>query len=281
MTSRIPTLDYPPVINEKGCRLDREGNEICGAPILSHPGRFCARRFALNAINKRCPSHGANMRAGMASATTKTGKSSKYLGRYMQDLPKRMLDGVENGVNDPRLTELRYEIAIVQERIADLLRRVDNGESGHLWIELQRTYQELRSARRSGDEAMQDQSFQALGTLIERGKSDYQAWEEISKQLDRKQRLSESERKREIEANQLAPADQTLMLIQNLVRAVMECVIDTQTRAAIQSRFNTILATGFDPGQYRTLLPNRGDVRDGEIVDSGRDVSGLPVEVLQ
>jgi predicted AAA+ superfamily ATPase len=51
------------------------------------------------------------------------------------------------------------------------------------------------------------ESLSALAALIQQGTDDYHAWEEASRQIDRTQRLVESERKRAVELHQLITMD--------------------------------------------------------------------------
>lgn len=247
-------IDYAPLIDEKGRRINQQGVEICGSPLRNKLGRYCAVERGLYPKNKRCRKHGGGTPHGIQHHGFKDGTTSKYLGPYLRSLPERMLAGVQANLEDPRLLELEQEIAIVKERAADLMRRVDNGESGHLWKQLKIAFADLNGAQRSGDPAMVTIAMQQMEDLIERGTNDYQGWEEISKQFDRAQRLAESQRKREIEAGQLAPADQTLLMIRTLLFAVRECVVDAGTREAIQRRFNTILESGLDAGQRTVVI---------------------------
>jgi hypothetical protein len=165
-----------------------------------------------------------------------------------------MLDGVQASLDDPGLLELKQEIAIVKERAADLMKRVDHGESGHLWKKLKVAYSDLSGAQKSGDTTTIATALSQIGDLIERGTNDYYGWEEISKQFDRVQRLSESQVKREIEAGQLAPAEQTLLMIRAILMAVRECVADAATREAIQRKTNTILDSGIHPNQRYAFI---------------------------
>ncbi len=247
-------LDYPPLIDEKGHRIREDGVEVCGSPLRNKPGLYCAVDRGLFVYNRRCKKHGGKSPHGLQHYAIKDGTTSKYLGPYLRSLPERMLAGVKASIDDPALLELKQEIAIVKERAADLMRRVDHGESGHLWKQLKVAYADLTTAQKAGDGAMITLALTHMGDLIERGTSDYQGWEEISKQFDRVQRLSESQVKREIEAGQLAPAEQTLLMIRAILMAVRECVVDAATREAIQRKANTILDSGIHPNQRYTFI---------------------------
>lgn len=239
---------YSPIITPDGRRTNKEGEEICGRKLNDGSG-WCASQKLLPII-RRCRQHpGGHKNAGMANPRTTHGMTSRYIGPY-SGLPQRMIDGVVHNLTDPKLMALREEVAITMERAADLIKRVDHGESGHLWIKLKTTLSDLESARRSGDADLEASSFAEMRSLIEQGTSDYQGWEEIGKQFDRKQRLAESEWKK----SQTAPAEQVTLMITNLVTAIRECVTDAKILAAVQARFNAILGAQLQPHQRPPLI---------------------------
>ena len=90
-----------------------------------------------------CYQHGGATPRGMALPQTKTG-------RYSRDLPTRLAARYQESLSDPDLLALREEIALIDARLGDLLKRVDSGESGVLWDLLQKTYREFVMARNQG-----------------------------------------------------------------------------------------------------------------------------------
>src|SRR4051812_32142589 len=76
--------------------------------------------------NGRCRMHGGATPRGPALPQFKHG-------RYSRSLPTRLAAQYEAAQSDPVLMELRDEIALNDARLADLLGRVDTGESGSLW----------------------------------------------------------------------------------------------------------------------------------------------------
>ncbi|HLB76051.1 MAG TPA: hypothetical protein VJO72_03370, partial [Candidatus Dormibacteraeota bacterium] len=128
-------------------------------------------------------------------------------------LPRRLLSTFHQSLRDPALLELRQEIAVVQARALDLIKRVDSGESGQLWKRLQATWDEVEAAQRAKDMAGLETALTELGQLIRRGAADYAAWEDACRQIDRKQRLVESERRRLVELHQMIRVDELLTLM--------------------------------------------------------------------
>ncbi len=175
--------------------------------------------------------HGGKTLKGIAHPSFKTGIFSAHL-------PSRMLPDYEHTKDDPRRLDLEEEIALIRARAVDLIRRVDTGESGNLWKLLQAAYRDLQLAK-TGPEQLE--AIAVLGNLITRGAADYAAWEEASKQIDRTQRLVESQRKREEELQHNMPVDQLKWVLQALMEAIVKYVSDRDTRASIQAEFNRVV----------------------------------------
>src|SRR3954465_9212974 len=99
----------------------------CGAKTRS--GAPCRTRPMPNG---RCRMHGGKSLAGPASPSFTTGRHSKYL-------PRRLLARYQEMAHDAELLALRDEIALIDARIADVLGRVESGESSRIWRELATT----------------------------------------------------------------------------------------------------------------------------------------------
>ena len=76
-----------------------------------------------------CYNHGGASPVGAASPQFKNGRYSKFL-------PERLRDRYQEAQRDPEILVLRDEVALADARLADLLTRVDAGESGALWKEV-------------------------------------------------------------------------------------------------------------------------------------------------
>jgi hypothetical protein len=194
-----------------------EPAKICGAQLRNKPGRVCQIRHALSA-NGRCRLHGGTSLRGIASATYKHGRRTRYGG-----LPPRMKHEYQRALSDPQLLELKEEIALIHARAADLVRRVDSGESGHLWHLLQAAYRTLTTAQSGADQLT---AIREMGTLISRGAADYRAWQEVLSTITTKQRLIESERKRAIELHQTITLDALNPFIHAIIDYIRRTIPD-------------------------------------------------------
>ena len=172
--------------------------------------------------------HGGKTPSGIASPQFKTGRYSKYL-------PGRLLERYCEADQDAELFNLRDEIALVDARLADLLCRVNTGESGYYWKRAQEALDKFGEARSKGDVELMRRRFGELEEIIQSGGNDYSAWEEVGKLIDRRQRLVESERRRTVELHQMISVQQAILLINSLADVVKVHVKDQSILSAISS----------------------------------------------
>jgi hypothetical protein len=209
--------------------MQKEHNQ-CGAKTRS--GAPCKNAPMSNG---RCRMHGGKSRIGPASGTYRTGRYSKFL-------PARMAAKYQEAVADDELLALREDIALVDARLSDVLRRVDSGESGQLWSRLQGQYAEMLKARRAGDALAQAEALNEIGSLIRAGAADYQAWDEIGRLLEQRRRLVESERKRLVEMQQVLSLEQALVLMGVVLDIIRRNVSDRSILAAISADITRLVA---------------------------------------
>jgi hypothetical protein len=187
---------------------------ICGAKTRA--GTPCQQTIICQ--NGRCRMHGGTSLRGLASPRYKHGRYSKYL-------PQRMLPRYLESRDDPDLLNLRWEVGLVDARIADLMARVDTGEAGATWARLDGLRQRFEQARAEGRTAAQAVAIQSMMDLVRDGVQDFAIWDDIVNLVERRRRLVESERKRMIEMHHLVQVDKTLVMVNQLARSVREHVL--------------------------------------------------------
>lgn len=182
-----------------------------------------------------CYMHNGKAARGIAHPNFTTGETSRYM------LPLRMRADYETALSDPRLLDLKPEIALVHARVTDLTKRVDSGESGHLWKLLSHAYRDLETAAGKNEQLA---ALATLGQLIKRGAADYAAWAEAMKEIDRKQRLVESERKRAVELHQTITLDRLNPLIFAIIDFVRRRIPERDGLIEFQSILETHAGVG-------------------------------------
>jgi hypothetical protein len=95
-------------------------------------------------VNGRCHLHGGRSLRGSAHPGFKDGRWSKYL-------PDQLRARYEAGERDPNALSLRADLAATDSRIAELMGRLDTGESGRLWKALRASWTAVTRAYASRD----------------------------------------------------------------------------------------------------------------------------------
>jgi hypothetical protein len=196
--------------------------ERCGAKRRN--GEPC-RVWPVKGRN-RCRLHGGRTLVGAANGTYKDGRYSRYL-------PERMAAQYRAAKSDPELLSLKDEVAALDARIADLFLRVDTGESGAIWEELQREWAQFHLVRDLGDVPKMHVSIAKLDRLFARRLSDYAAWAEIASLWEQRRKLAESEHKRLIAMRQMITQEQALLLMGAVTDVITRNVPDKQALSQI------------------------------------------------
>lgn len=201
-------------------------------------GDRCGRQATLGM--QVCSKHGGKTPKGVASPHLKHGRYSKYI-------PGRLMERYNEAVSDTELLALREDIGLLDARLSDVLQRVDTGESGAIWKELNEWSDELAIARKTKDQVAMAEALNGMLDCVKRGKSDYQAWNEVKSLLDQRRKLVESERKRLIEMQQFVSSEQAMILVTALIDSVRRNVTDKQALSAISAEFARLTQREGDP----------------------------------
>lgn len=184
-----------------------------------------------------CYMHGGATPRGTALPQTKHG-------RYSKSVPVRLAARYEEALADPELLSLREEAALVSSQIHDTLARMERGETGGLWLDLQKAWARMTEAKARGDVAGTTDALNDVGALIRRGASDAAANRELRGVILDKARVAESERKRLVEAQQVLSVQQAMAFVGAVTAVVAEEVTDRDTRARIADALDRLLVAG-------------------------------------
>ena len=184
---------------------------------LTNPSRYCTQYPLKN--SNHCKVHGGKLGKGIANPNFKDGNHSRYL-------PKRMQADYDIAMEDPNLIGLRSDIATVDARLNDILKRVDTGEAGSLWTSLQGEYKAFQSARSSGDAAKMAETLASLGELIGKGKADWAVWGEAVGLIEQRRKLVDSEVKRLTALQVYVDSGQVLTMLNSIALQLREIIMD-------------------------------------------------------
>ncbi len=194
-------------------------SDKCGAKLRkSHPPRYCERSPMPNG---RCHLHGGKSLKGPASATYRGKGYSKYF-------PSKKLGEIfARSLEDPDLTRLKKDLAIVETRLVELIQSLSSEQSGTLWKQIRKKHRNLKRSKPNSAKAAK--LHNEIGDLIQRGSSDHFIWTEIGQQIELRRRLLDSETKRVLAAHQAMTAEEVRMLIDAVANLIRDHVKDRQT----------------------------------------------------
>lgn len=177
-----------------------------------------------------CRFHGGKTPRGVASATYKHGRYSKVLKEG--DLAARFSEAQD----DPDLLSLRADVALVTARLEGLLDNVDAMAYAERWRQLTTAYTIVREGMMARDTQAVANGMDSLGKIIQDGAKDAAAWPEIYDLLERRRRISDSERRRMIELQQTVTLNEFHHLMLQIAQTVREYVTDAKALHGIQER---------------------------------------------
>lgn len=181
-----------------------------------------------------CAMHGGKTPSGLASPHFKTG-------RYSKSLPVRLVERYQSALQDEELLALHHEIALLDTRLADLLSRVDTGESGAAWALAGKAYRDLKAAMSAVKIAEAQDAMLTLETILGEAATDYSAWLEIQELVQQRRALVTAEAKRQIDARNMITSEQALVFVGAIAGIIKARINDPTLLAAIQADINDIL----------------------------------------
>lgn len=182
----------------------------------------------------RCKFHGG--------ASPRGAEHPCYTGRgYSKDLPTRLADRLKQSLEDPELTSLHSEIALIDARLGELLSGLPTGESGQAWDDVIQYTRALEGAVATGDMDKIRGLVEDLADAVDSGDKEQKAWNGIIKAVGERRKLADVERKREEQHAATLTARQAMTLVGALQAAILEEVHDEVTRGRIAQRLQWLL----------------------------------------
>jgi hypothetical protein len=189
---------------------ERPPVRLCGRKTKS--GQPCKRACVPG--RPRCKLHGGNNAVGPANGRWKGGRYSKYL-------PKGVAADYRRACQDSRLLELDDEIALLQARIAGLLKDMSQ-VSAPPWGTAAESLADLCQAVRDGEgvEEALGRHAHIVRTGAEAAVNREQLWDKIQRTIDLKGRTARLEWKRQMDLCVALPAVQVMTLVNGILAAV-------------------------------------------------------------
>jgi len=147
-------------------------------------------------------------------------------------------------MDDPKLKELRRQIALLNIRFEQLAGRLDQGETGSLFGDLRAQWAVLQSARQQGNGAAVAQALDAVGQLIVRGGEQEELWGQIVGICGDVQKAVHAETERELVAHAMMSHGEVIGLVTMLGQEII---------AEIGQHADGVLANEIKQGVARRL----------------------------
>lgn len=192
----------------------------CGAKTRS--GKPCTMPPVIG--RTRCRMHGG--------ATPRAGPDHHRIthGRFSKVLPGRIRERYEAALADTDLASLRDEIAVLVAREQEILAQLDTGEAGALWDALGDQWAALMAARASQNLAGQSAAINEIGSLIQRGAADWQAWRDFRSVAEDRRRMTETHEKLAREREYTWSSEQVAVLVEGFADIMVRYVDQLERR---------------------------------------------------
>lgn len=180
-----------------------------------------------------CYHHGGKSPLGAGSATFKDGSRSKFRAIFSGEA----LEHYERARDDPRYVELREEIALIETLILESLMEAKVGRGEALFGELDKAWTRFMEASATPERnaSTAGRCLRKVGELIAEGVSRHAAQAQAIELVERKRKLSETERKRLVDQERMITEHQALAFAAALISCVKRHVRDRETMAAIHA----------------------------------------------
>lgn len=249
---RKPIVEYHPKHGYELCGAKNRRGGVCKLPVL--PGRT------------RCRYHGGMTPIGIAAPAYKNGK-------YAQ-LPKRYGETFNEAINDPQLMDVRNQVALLEAREHELITRLSSGEHGDAWKRVRKAHQDILESIRlqATDPAESRQLFndamRVIDSSIRVGTADEGVWGELRENMERKAKLVEVHRKRQMSLSAYMTADQAMSFVLQMMVLARECFGRHQEELRRFSQGIHALTSSAGAINVASAIPGGIDTVDAEYVDS-------------
>lgn len=233
-------------------RHDENGKAICGA--INRKGTEC-RNAPME--NGRCKYHGG--------LTPKGPNHPNFIhGRYSKYLPESMSIIVDDMMTSPDHLNQREQIAILDALLVENLREVHVGGGGEIWDQLKKLKDDYIRAQNRKRPADMVVIVNEVMDVIESGYGRILAMREARDTIESRRRVTESERKRRIEEDEMIPVDRVVVLLTRIGDTIQRHVSEEDSRRAIVDEIRQSLG-GFTMREYQTYAKSENyEVIDAE-----------------
>lgn len=212
------------------CGAKTRAGGVCAKPPV--PGRT------------RCRMHGGNSPAGPAAANWRDGKRSKYV----DALPRHYREAYLRAVNSQDLTRLTDQLALMEARETELLKRLSPESSTALWHRAQKALNDISKAMELPAGEERDVALrlaqEALVSSVRQGVATEETWRQLVEVLETRRRLADTERRRVESLKSYMTIEQAVTLAGAMVGIVKAHVTDRMALSEIVRGIQQLLPSG-------------------------------------
>lgn len=143
-------------------------------------------------------------------------------------------------LNSPEVMSNRHTVQIVDQRILQLIERVDNDDAPDRMAVLYDLFQQVKAAK-GRNEAQMYAVLGAMDMEFEKVYHDYAAWKEIRENIDLRRKLIDSEVKVIKDMKAILTAEQAYNLVAKLQAVVLKHVRDPKVLRRINYDFSRLI----------------------------------------
>jgi len=154
----------------------------------------------------------------------------------LKDIAKKYQVILKNGT----IMSNRYSVDLLDQRIGQLLERIDNDEAPERMAALYEIFQDVKRNKGKNEAAMYA-ALSAMDVIMEAAYHDYEAWKQIMEILDTRRKLIDSEIKVVKDLKAILTAEQAKNMIAKLLAIIMDEIKDPKTLRRITYRFTRLI----------------------------------------
>lgn len=210
---------------------NENGTQVCSS-MRSGGTKLCVSTILME--NGRCKYHGGMSVSGVAHPSFKHG-------RMARSLPSRLVERYEEALQDDKLTDFTEDLAIIETRIDDIFKQMDEGGGAEIFKEVKDSFTSFQHASQDGDQQAMRESLRRLDSAIKRGSGESYLWTELRALQEQRRKAILAQAKHMQLTNQMVPVKQVNVLVSALLDSVRRNVTDHKVLRDINSDFRKII----------------------------------------
>jgi hypothetical protein len=162
-------------------------------------------------------------------------------GKYSRLLPDGLKEAYERSRTDPNLLSAREELHVFDAMVTEAVRGLEEDLSLAAWKRAKAGVEEALKALKARNTGAAYVALSEVSGLLQNGHAGKLARMEVASLIERRTRLAESERKRELEAQQYVAVERVLVLIDAVASIVRQHIDDPRVLNAVASELGRLV----------------------------------------